>query len=108
IGNGKLAVWLLGWFSITCSMRIFHRMIQHRMPQSDLMTVAMTPVKQALKTGAGIAVLLTGLALMLPAAGQSWSVNTVSFAGLGYAVFGLALLMTGTVVTLSPYKKRMP
>jgi len=108
IGNGKLAVWLIGWFLIIWSLRHFQPMIQRRLSGPDLVAVEMTPFKLALKTGAGIAVLLTGLALMLPAAGQAWSVNRVTFAGLGYAVFGLALLMTGTVVTLSPYKKRMP
>jgi hypothetical protein len=106
IGNGKLALWLLGWFSIVGSTRVFQQMIQRRVAGANLTAVELTPVKQAIKTGAGIAVLLTGLALMLPAAGQAWSDNMVNFAGLGYAVFGLALLMTGTVVTLSPYKKR--
>jgi len=107
IGNGKLALWLLGWFSIVGSVCTFQQMIQRRVPGSDLTAVELTPVKQAMKTGGGVAGLLTGLALMLPAAGQAWSENMVNFAGLGYAIFGLALLMTGTVVTLSPYKKRV-
>jgi predicted tellurium resistance membrane protein TerC len=66
----------------------------------------MTPVKQTMKIGAGIVVLLIGVALMMPAAVQVRQEGMVEFAGLCYAVFGIALLITGALVAFWPYKKR--
>ena len=60
-----------------------------------------------MKIGVGIAVLLTGMALLLPAAAQAWQKGLVEFVAFGWMEFGLVLLVTGAVVTFSPYKKRV-
>ena len=63
-------------------------------------------MKRTVKIGAGIVVLLMGTALMMPAAAQARHEGMVAFAGLSYAVFGLALLITSALVAFRPYKKR--
>ena len=106
MADGKLGLWLLGWVLLAWSLGIFQRMIQPKVLQGEFEKVEMTPVKQAMKISAGMVVLLIGIALMMPAAAQARHEGLVEFAGLGYAVFGIALLITGAMVAFCPYKKR--
>jgi hypothetical protein len=59
-----------------------------------------------LKTGAGVAVLLVGIALMVPAATQSVRDGLVTFDAWCRLVFGLCLLIAGTLVVCFPYQRR--
>lgn len=103
LGNGRLGLWLLGWLLIVWSL------VQIRRPKGfkgKFENVKMTMVKQPVKTGAGIVVLLIGVALMLPAAAQVCSEGLVRFEALCGMIFGIALLLAGTLVTFLPYEKR--
>lgn len=106
IANGKLGLWFLGGFLICWSFVFFQRMIHPKVFRGEFDEIEMTPLKRAIKTGAGISVLLAGLAFMFPAAGQVWREGLVEFSGLSYAVFGFALLITGALVSFCPYQKR--
>jgi uncharacterized membrane protein len=106
MANGKLGLWLLGWVLIVRSLVLFQRIIQPKVLKGEFDKVEMTPVKQTMKIGAGIVVLLTGIALMMPAAAQARHEGMVEFDGLCYAVFGIALLITGALVAFCPYKRR--
>lgn len=103
--NGKLGLWLLGGFLICWSFALFQQILWPKAPKGEFQKAGMTPVQQITKIGAGIVVLLIGLALMMPAAAQARHEGMVEFAGLCYAVFGIALLITGALVTFWPYKK---
>jgi uncharacterized membrane protein len=102
MANGKFVLWLLGMVLVCWSAALFQQIFMPKAPTGN----KTTPVKQPVKTGAGIVVLLLGLALMLPAAAQARREGMVEFAGLGCAVFGIALLIAGALVTFWPYKKR--
>ena len=102
MANGKLGLWLLGGFLICWSFGSLQRMIQPKVLKGEFEKVEMTPVKQTMKIGAGIVVLLIGLALMMPAAAQTRHEGMVEFAGLCYAVFGIALLITGALLAFCP------
>ena len=106
MANGKLGLWLLGWVLIVRSLVLFQRIIQPKVLKGEFDKVEMTPVKQTMKIGAGIVVLLTGIALMMPAAAQARHEGMAEFDGLCYAVFGIALLITGALVAFCPYKRR--
>jgi hypothetical protein len=106
MANGKLGLWLLGWVLLAWSLGLFQRIIQPKVLKGEFEKVEMTPVKQTMKIGAGMGVLLIGIVLMMPAAAQARHEGLVEFAGLGYAVFGIALLITGALVAFWPYKKR--
>jgi hypothetical protein len=58
-----------------------------------------------MKTGVGATVLLTGAMLMIPAAIQVCRDGLIKFDFLCWFIFGIALLLTGSVVTFCPYKK---
>ena len=92
--NGKFGIWLLGGFLICWSFALFQQIFWPKAPKREFQRAGMAPVKQILKIGAGIVVLLIGLALMMPAAAQARHEGLVEFAGLCYAVFGFALLIT--------------
>jgi len=106
MADGKLGLWLLGWFLIVWVFGLFQRIIQSKRPRGEWEKVAMTPVKQTLKIGAGCLVLLMGFALIMPAAAQAGQAGMVELDRLCFAVFGVALLITGAMVTFCPYKKR--
>jgi hypothetical protein len=106
MANGKFGLWLLGGFLICWSLGLFQQIFLPKVLKGEFEKARMTPVKQTMKIGAGIVVLLIGMALMMPAAAQVRQEGMVEFAGLCYAVFGIALLITGTLVTFCPYKKR--
>jgi hypothetical protein len=61
---------------------------------------------QLLKAGVGVIVLLTGVALAIPATMQACRIGLVKFDALCWLIFGFALLVMGALVTLCPYKKR--
>jgi hypothetical protein len=104
VTNGRLGLMLLGWGLVTW---VFGQTLQFKLhkQESDLETVEMSPMKQSLKSGAGILGLLTGMALMIPAGRQALTEGLVRFDGLCYLVFGVALLIVGALVAFCPYKK---
>jgi hypothetical protein len=106
MANGKFGLWLLGGFLICWSLGLFQQIFLPKVLKGEFEKAEMTPVKQTMKIGAGIVVLLIGTALMMPAAAQARHEGMVGFAGLCDAVFGFALLITGALVTFWPYKKR--
>ena len=106
MANGKFGLWLLGGFLICWSLGLFQQIVLPKVPKGEFEKAEMTPMKQTMKTGAGIVALLIGLVLMMPAAVQARHEGMVEFAGLCYAVFGIALLITGALVAFWPYKKR--
>ena len=111
VANGKLGLWLLGYVLLgyvllVWSLGLFQRIIQPKVLKGELEKVEMTPVKQTMKIGVGIIILLIGITFMMPAAAQARHKGMVELAGLCYAVFGIALLITGAMVAFCPYKKR--
>ena len=106
MADGKLGLWLLGWFLMVWSLVVFQRFIQSKRPKGQWEKVGMSRVKQTLKIGSGCLVLLMGLALIMPAAAQAGQAGMVELDRLCFAVFGVALLITGAMVTFCPYKKR--
>jgi hypothetical protein len=105
VTDGKLGLMLLGWGLLVWSLG---RTIQFKVHKrdSEWEIAEMSFLKHSLKTGAGILGLLTGIALMIPAAIQAGREGRVKFAGLCYFVFGVALLITGMLVAFCPYKRR--
>lgn len=106
MADGKLGLWLLGWFLMVWAFGLFQRIIQSQRPKGEWEKVEMSRVKQTLKTGAGCLILLMGIALIMPAAAQAGQAGMVELDRLCFAVFGIALLITGAMVTFCPYKKR--
>ena len=106
MSGGKFGLWLLGGFLICWSFALFQQIFLPKKLEGKFEKTELTPVKQPMKIGAGIIVLLIGMVLMMPAATQVRHEGLVEFAGLCYAVFGIALLMTGALVAFCPYKKR--
>jgi uncharacterized membrane protein len=106
MANGKFGLWLLGGFLICWSLGLFQQIFLPKVLKGEFEKAEMTPMKQTMKIGAGIVVLLIGLALMMPAAAQARHEGMLEFAGLCYAVFGFALLITGGLVAFWPYKRR--
>jgi hypothetical protein len=106
MADGKFGLWLLGGFLICWWFALFQQIFLPKVLKGEFENARMTPVKQTMKIGAGIVVLLIGVALMMPAAVQVRQEGMVEFAGLCYAVFGIALLITGALVAFWPYKKR--
>jgi len=103
LANGRLGLWLLGWLLIVWSLQ---QIIRPKVFKGKLEKVALTPVKQPVLTGAGIIVLLIGVALMLPAAIQVCSAGLIRFEALCWMIFGIALLWAGALVTFRPYEIR--
>jgi len=107
VANGRLGLYLLGWVLIVWSLQQGLR--QAILPKGSKVkfeNLKMTMGKQPVKTGAGIVVLLIGVALMLPAAAQVCSEGLMRFEALCGMVFGIGLLWAGTLVTFWPYEKR--
>ncbi|MGC9941114.1 MAG: hypothetical protein ABSE48_04720 [Verrucomicrobiota bacterium] len=105
VADGKLALLLLGWAVVTWSLG---RMIQLELHKREFEweTVEMSLMKRLLKAGSGIFCAFIGVALMIPAALQALRADQVKFDALCYLVFGVALLITGSMVAYCPYKKR--
>lgn len=107
MADDRLGLWLLGLVLQMWSVESLRRMIQPKVTGRELEKIEMSLPKPTLKSGAGIVVLLIGITSMLPAAAQVLREGAVQFAGLSWLVFGIALLITGAVVTFCPYKKRI-
>jgi len=105
VTSGKLALMLLGWGLVAWSLGHTIQFKVHKR-DSEWEMVELPFAKQSLKVGAGILGLLTGIALMIPAAIQDGRDGLVQLNCLCYFVFGVALLMTGTLVAFCPYKRR--
>jgi hypothetical protein len=110
VANDKLILFLLGWALIGVSVVSFHpyiqRLIRPKLFKGELEKVEMTPLKQTLKIGAGMLVFLIALAFVMPPVAQGVHEGLVKFADICHLVFGIALLITGAVVTFCPYKRR--
>ena len=105
VADGKLGLMLLGWVLVMWS--VGQLMQLKRLERESALEIAeMSFAKRFLKNGAGGLTLLTGVALMIPAAVQAVLEGLVKFDQLCYFVFGVALLLTGAVITFCPYKKR--
>ena len=118
LASGRLGLWLLGWLLIVWSLQQIIRpigpivwslvqIIRPKVFKGKFEKVVLTPVKQPVKTGAGIIVLLIGVALMLPAAAQVCSEGLIRFEALCWMIFGLVLLLGGGLVAFTPYKRRV-
>jgi uncharacterized membrane protein len=106
MANGRLGLWLFGGVLLCWSAALFQQIFLPKKLKGEFDEVEMTPAKRSVKTGAGIIVLLIGIELLLPAAAQAWQKGLVEFAALGWMVFGIALLITGSLVAFRPYTKR--
>ena len=101
-----LGLWLLGLIFQMGSLESLRQIIQPKLTGRELKKVEWSFPKANLKTGAGVAVLLVGIALMVPAATQSVTDGLVTFDALCRLVFGLCLLIAGTLVIFFPYQRR--
>ena len=107
VDDEKLALLLVGWALIGVSLVSIQRQIRPDLFHGKFEKVEMTPLKQTLKIGAGIAGALIGADFLSPAAAQACHAGRLDFAAFSSAVFGVALLLTGAVVACCPYKRRM-
>lgn len=107
MANSKFGLWLLGVFLICWSSGLFQQIFLPKVFKGEFEKAEMTPVKQTVKTGAGVAVLLMGLAFTMPPVVQGLHEGAVKFDGVCYVIFGNALLLAGAVVTFCPYKKHV-
>lgn len=106
MANGRLGLWLIGLFLLCWSSSLFQQVFFQKKFNGEFDEAKIKPAKQPVKTGAGMVVLLTGAALVMPAVAQAWQKNGVEFAALGWMGFGFALLLTGSLLTFCPYQKR--
>ena len=102
-----LGLWLLGLIFQMWSLEYLRRIIQPKLTGRELKKVEWFFPKANLKTGAGVAVLMVGVVLMVPAATQSVRDGLVTFDTLCQLVFGICLLITSALVAFCPYKKRV-
>lgn len=101
-----LGLWLLGLIFQMWSLESLRRIIQPKLTGRELKKVEWSFPKASLKTGAGVAVLLVGVTLMLPVTTQSVRDGLVTFDALCGLVFGICLLIAGTLVVCFPYQRR--
>jgi hypothetical protein len=105
IANGRLGLWLLGFLLVTWSFNWFRQIIPNK-PKTRSEKVEMTLAKRILKISTGIVGLLIGLALVMPAVAQARHEGFMKFDEVCFLVFGVALLVSGKLVTFFPYRKR--
>ncbi len=101
-----LALWLLGFIFQMWSLESLRQIIQPKLTGRELRKAEWSFPKANLKTGVGAAVLLAGIGLMAPAATQAASNGVVTFDALCQLVFGICLLIAGTLVMCFPYQRR--
>jgi hypothetical protein len=100
-----LGLWLLGLVFQLWSLESLRRIIQPKLTGRELKKVEWSFPKVNLKTGAGVMVLLVGIALMVPAATQSVEDGLVTFNALCRLVFGVCLLIADTLLMCFPYQR---
>ena len=105
VTNGNLGLMLLGWSLLGWSLGSMIRFKLHKR-ESEWEITELSFAKQSLKVGSGIFSLAAGAAFIIPAAIQAGRDGAVQFNCLCSFVFGVALLVTGSVVVFCPYKKR--
>ncbi len=101
-----LGLWLLGLIFQMWSLESLRQIIQPRLTRRELKKVEWSFPKANLKTIAGAAVLLVGIALMVPAATECVSHGSVTFEALCRLVFGICLMIPGALVTFCPYQRK--
>ena len=101
-----LGLWLLGLVLQMWSLESLRQIIQPKLTGRELKKIEWAFPKANLKTGIGMAVLLAGIALMIPAATQSVCDGVVIFDALCWLVFGICLLIADTLVLCFPYQRR--
>jgi hypothetical protein len=106
ISDKWLCWWLLALILQMWSLESLRRIIQPKLTGRELKKVEWTFPKANLKTGVGVAVLLVGAALMVPAATQAACNGFVTFDALCRLVFGISLLIADTLVIFFPYQHR--
>jgi hypothetical protein len=107
ISDKWLGLWLLGLIFQMWSLESLRQIIQPKLTGRALKKVEWSFPKANLKTGAGVSVLLVGVALMAPAATQFVCNGSVTFDTLCRLVFGICLLIPGALVTFCPYQRKM-
>jgi hypothetical protein len=100
-----LGLWLLGFILQMWAISSLWRMMRPGAAKVEFEKFEMSFL-QLIKAGVGVIVLLTGVALAIPAAMQVGCVGLVKFDALCGLIFGFALLVIGALVTFCPYKKR--
>jgi hypothetical protein len=104
IADGRLGLWLLGFLLQMWAINSLWRILRPEAAKVEFEKFDPSWPRFA-KTGAGVLVLFTGVALAVPAALQVGA-GAVKFDALCWLVFGFALLVMGALVTFCPYKKR--
>ncbi|MEI9866698.1 MAG: hypothetical protein WDN00_19520 [Limisphaerales bacterium] len=107
ISDKWLGLWLLGLVFQMFSLEAMRQIIQPKLTGRELKKVEWSSPKANLKTGVGVAVLLVGIALIVPAATQSIRDGLVAFDALCGLVFGFCLLIASTLVMCFPYQRRV-
>jgi hypothetical protein len=100
-----LGLWLLGFILQMWAINSLWRMMRSGAAKIEFEKIEMTFSRIA-KAGAGVILVLIGTTMTMPAAMQACREGLVKFDALGWLIFGFALLVTGTVITFCPYKKR--
>jgi hypothetical protein len=105
MADGRLGLWLLGFILQMWAISSLWRMLRPGAAKVEFEKFERS-FPQLIKAGVGIIVLLTGVALTIPAAMQAGREGLVKFDALCWLIFGFALLVMGALVTFCPYKKR--
>jgi hypothetical protein len=105
MADGRLVLWLLGFILQMWAINSSWRMVRPGAAKVEFEKFELS-FPQLAKTSAGVVVLLTGVALAIPAALQARYNGIVTFDALCWLTFGFALLVMGALVTFCPYKNR--
>jgi len=104
MADGKLVLWLLGLFLQMWAMGSLWRRFRPGVNKFEFEKFTMS-FSRLVKTGAGVVMLLGGMMFLIPAGIQAGREGLVKFDALCWLVFGMALVITGFVITFCPYKK---
>ena len=105
MADGRLGLWLLGFIMQLWAIGALFQQLRPGATRVEFEKFEMS-FPLFVKAGVGIVVLLTGVALTVPAALQACRLGLVKFDVLCWSIFGFALLVLGALVTFHPYKKR--
>ncbi len=103
MADGRLGLWLLGFILQMWAVSPLWRTVRPGVAKIEFEKFELS-FPQLAKTSAGVVVLLTGVALAIPAALQASRAGSVKFDALCWLAFGFALLVLGALVTFCPYK----